>query len=383
MKIKIRDLAGLRTAALLLALSAGLLFATSSEAAIDVAAPSPTILAPPDGSPINGLFGNSVAASGNTLVIGAPGLGAPFDQDPGSVYVYQRSESIWALQARLTTRFPGDAFGTSVAIDGNTIVVGAIGDGTFGHAYVFVNNNGLWTEQGFALASDNIDAFGYFGWTVSISKDTIAVGAPFTRNGGSVYTYVRNPTTGFWDRQGRLVSPDHQSQFGWSTSLVGNTVVIGATGAPGSAGAVYIFSRLNNVWSQSALLTPTSPDHGFGFSTAMSGSTVVVGAVGGPTPGSASVFTQNNGAWTQQARLQGNGLAGNGFGWNVSLNGNTLAAGAHDSTYVYTGGGNNWKLTDQLNLNGTNQNLGASIAVVDGKTIAVGSLADVSVMQLP
>jgi hypothetical protein len=116
----------------------------------------------------------------------------------------------------------------------------------------------------------------------------------------------------------------------------------------------------------------------------MSGTTVVVGALGGSsTPGSASVFTQNNGVWTQQARLQGNGLAGNGLGWNVSFNGNTLAAGAFGSTYVYTGGGNNWHLTDELNLDGTNQNLGASIAVVDGKTIAIGSLTDVSVMQVP
>jgi hypothetical protein len=382
MTITIRNFAGLRAVALLLALSAGFLCAASSEAGTDTAVPSSTILAPPDGFPID-LFGNSVAASGNTLVVGAPGLGAPFDQSPGAVYVYQRNESTRTLQARLTTPFPGDAFGTSVAIDGNTIVVGAIGDGSFGRAYVFVNNNGVWTQQGFALVSDNIDAFGYFGWTVSISRDTIAVGSPFTRNGGSVYLYARNTATGFWDRQGRLVSPDHHNQFGWSTSLVGNTVVIGATGAPGSAGAAYVFSRLNNVWSQSALLTPTSPDRGFGFSTAISGSTVVVGAVGGPAPGSASVFTQNNGVWTQQSRLQGNGLAGNGFSWNLSLNGNTLAAGAFGSTYVYTGGGNNWHLTEQLNVNGANQNLGGSVAVADGKTIAVGSLANVSVIPIP
>jgi photosystem II stability/assembly factor-like uncharacterized protein len=65
------------------------------------------------------------------------------------------------------------------------------------------------------------------------------------------------------------------------------------------------------------------------------------------------------------------------------LNGNTLAAGAFGSTYVYTGGGNNWHLTEQLNVNGTNQNLGSSVAVVDGKTIAVGSLTNVSVIQIP
>lgn len=377
-----RNFPGLRAVTFLLALSAGLLWATASVAGTDVAVPSQTILVPPDGFPTD-LFGSSVAASGNTLVVGAPGLGAPFDQSPGAVYVYQRNESIWTLQARLTTPFPGDAFGTSVAIDGNTIVVGAIGDGSFGHAYIFVNNNGVWTEQGFALASDNMDAFGYFGWTVSINKDTISVGAPFTRNGGSVYMYARNPITGLWDRQARLSSPDHRSSFGWSTSLVGNTVVVGATGAPGSAGAAYVYSRLNNIWSESALLTPTAPDTGFGFSTAISGSTVVVGAIGGPASGSASVFTQNNGVWTQQARLQGDGLAGNRFGGNVSFSGNTLVAGASGSTYVYTGGGNNWHLTSQLNVDGTNQNLGASIAVVDSKTIAIGSRASVSLMQLP
>jgi FG-GAP repeat len=153
---------------------------------------------------------------------------------------------------------------------------------------------------------------------------------------------------GFWDPQGKLVPNDQNGlSFGGSTSLVGNTVVIGANRTNGFTGTAYIFGRLNNVWSQTAILAPTPLASNFGFSTAMSGSTVVVGAPDGSTTGAAFVFTQSNGVWTQQARLQGNGLAGTRalLGYSVSLNGNTLAAGAPDdssgnfagSAYVYTG----------------------------------------------
>jgi FG-GAP repeat len=275
---------------------------------------------------------------------------ADFETVPSTGCVYQRNESSWTQQARLTPGsfgLPGDAFGTSVAIDGNTIVVGAPGDGTFGFAYIFVNIDGVWTQQRDVVrASDNF-VFGNFGAAVSISKDTIAVGAPFTRR-GAVYMYARNPATGFWDPQGKLVPNDQNGlSFGGSTSLVGNTVVIGANRTNGFTGTAYIFGRLNNVWSQTAILAPTPLASNFGFSTAMSGSTVVVGAPDGSTTGAAFVFTQSNGVWTQQARLQGNGLAGTRalLGYSVSLNGNTLAAGAPDdssgnfagSAYVYTG----------------------------------------------
>ncbi len=357
-----------------------------------MAASSQIVLAPADLA-TDDQFGRSVAASGNLLVVGAPSLGFPA-QGVGAVYVYQRSGASWTLQARITPQngwgLPGDAFGTSVAIDGNTIVVGSPGDGTAGLVYIFVNNNGVWTQQPDVLrASDNF-FFGDFGASVSISKDTVAVGAPWTRQ-GAVYVYTHSSVTGFWDPQAKLVPGDATGGYlGTSTSLIGNTVVAGAPSAPGTTrGAAYVFDRQNGVWNRSAVLTPNSIATIFGFSIAMSGSTLVVGAPdgfgAGSGTGSAFVFTQNNGVWTQQARFQGNGLAGNGanLGWSVAVNGNTFAAGAitdslvsaTGTAYVYSGNGTNWQLVAKQGPDGGvyGQAFGFSTAVIDGNTIAAGS----------
>ena len=196
-------------------------------AAAATAASSQAILAPPDLA-ADDQFGYSVAASGNLLVVGAPSLGYP-STSAGSAYVYLRNESTWTLQARLTPNFglPGGAFGTSVAIDGNTIVVGAPGDNTFGFVYIFVNTNGVWVQQPDVLRAADHFLFGNFGASVSISKDTIAVGAPLTHQ-GAVYMYVHSPTTGFWDPQGKRVGPADANglSFGASVSLVGNSIVV-------------------------------------------------------------------------------------------------------------------------------------------------------------
>lgn len=357
-------------------------------AAAATAASSQAILAPPDLA-ADDQFGYSVAASGNLLVVGAPSLGYP-PTSAGSAYVYQRNESTWTLQARLTPRFaglPGDAFGTSVAIDGNTIVVGAPGDNTFGFVYIFVNTNGVWVQQPDVLrASDNF-LFGNFGASVSISKDTIAVGAPFTHQ-GAVYMYVHSPTTGFWDPQGKRVGPADANglSFGASVSLVGNSMVVGAPRTNNYSGAAYVVNRLNNVWSQGTVLASSIALSNFGYSAAMSANTIVVGAPDGNSPGgsgSAFVYTQNNGVWTPQANLHGNAGSRALLGWSVAINGNTLALGAPTdssagfigSAYVYAGGGNNWQLLGQQTANGgvSGQAFGYSVAVVDGNTTAEGS----------
>lgn len=134
-------------------------------------------------------FGYSVAVSGDTAVVGANG-----DDDGGSAsdsaYVFVRSGMSWNEQTKLTASDPaiGDNFGTSVALSGHTAVVGAPFDDdgitNSGSAYVFVRSGTSWSEQAKLIAGD-ADAGDNFGRSVAVSDDTAVVGAYQDDDGGS------------------------------------------------------------------------------------------------------------------------------------------------------------------------------------------------------
>ncbi len=200
-------------------------------------------------------------------------------------------------------------FGWSVAIDGDTAVVGALGDSlhgpNFGAAYVFTRTGGVWTEQANLTASD-AEPDHNFGRSVALSGDTLAVGAPGdTDTGakgadtGAAYVFVR--TDGVWAEQAKLTASDGATtdNFGWSVSVSGDTVVAGAFGdaAKGlDAGSVYIYSRSGTSWTEQANLTATGAaiEHKLGTSVSLSGNDLVAGAPGdfqkGTATGAAHVF---------------------------------------------------------------------------------------------
>jgi len=140
-------------------------------------------------------FGDSVAVDGDTIAIGADEDDDKGDKS-GSVYIFSRKDTTWTEQAKLTASdgTSGDNFGESVAISGDTLVVGADqgpSDGP-GSAYVFKLVNGVWTEQR-KLRASNGASEDKFGDTVAISGDTVVVGADQDdQNGedsGSAYVY--------------------------------------------------------------------------------------------------------------------------------------------------------------------------------------------------
>ncbi|HEY7544011.1 MAG TPA: FG-GAP repeat protein, partial [Blastocatellia bacterium] len=153
-------------------------------------------LTAPDGT-ADDFFGTSVAIDGDTAVVGSSPV--------GKVYVFFRTDGVWSLQQTLTPSVSmGEAFGISVAISGDTIVAGAISSTlTPGSAYVFVRSGGVWTEQQRLLASDGVNNDN-FGISVGISGDTVVVSARFHGAGphpeqGSAYVYAR--TSGVWSEQ--------------------------------------------------------------------------------------------------------------------------------------------------------------------------------------
>jgi len=257
-------------------------------------------------------FGVSVALQGDTLVVGAGFDDYVIRADSGSVYVYTRSSSssgatTWTLQAQLKPRDwdRGDQFGRSVAIDGNIIVVGQPDDDdkgiASGSAYVYTRRGTTWTQQAKLTAFDGARG-DYFGTSVAIDCNTIVVGADGDEQsgltGGSAYVYTRTGTT--WRKQAKLRASDSGTtrtdsldDFGRSVAIAGDTIVVGALRDNDNdkgirnSGSVYVFQRtysnylsMDTTWTEQAKLTASDGAAGdeFGRSVAIDGDTIVVGA---------------------------------------------------------------------------------------------------------
>lgn len=294
-------------------------------------------------------FGHSVALDGDTVVIGTDVPTNGHDDDPGSAYVFTRSGSTWAEQAKLIASDgePDNEFGCAVAIDGDTAVIGAqYDDFGNGSAYVFTRSGGTWTQQAKLQASDRGHTE-YFGCSVSIDGDTVVIGASrgfddeFNRK-GCAYVFTRSG--GVWTEQAKLFREftpwQHTEEFGWAVSISGDTAVIGTpragTGPRLTTGVVCVFTRSGGVWTQQAELLPSdgAEDDRIGHSVSIDADTIVIGMDLGhgddDGPGSAYVFTRSGGVWTQQAKLiSSDGMAGDSFGRTVSVSGDTAVVGAY------------------------------------------------------
>ena len=327
------------------------------------------------------LFGRSLAISGDTVVVGADGedssaTGINGDQGnnglggSGAAYVIVRSGTTWMQQAYLKASNTGlnDQFGFSVAVSGDTLVIGAPSEDSnatgvngdqnnnvatgSGAAYVFVRNGSTWTQQAYLKAS-NTALFDFFGTSVAISGDTLVVTADFedgsstgingdqTKRGaassGAAYVFVRTGVT--WSQQAYIKASNtgEGDRFGVSVAASANTIVVGAiaesssaTGVDGNqadnsafrAGAAYVFERNNQIWAQQGYLkaSNTQRDDNFGGAVSVSGDTLVVGAVGEQSnatgvngnqadnslnaSGAAYVFLRSGSTWAQQAYLK-------------------------------------------------------------------------------
>jgi hypothetical protein len=245
------------------------------------------------------LFGHSVSITGEYVVIGA----TQDDSYRGSVYVFKRSGTSWAQEAKVTASdgAAGDYFGYSVSICGEYIVIGATQDDSYrGSAYVFKRSGTSWAQEAKVTASDGA-AGDDFGYSVAINGEYTIVGAVFDDdlgvNSGSAYVFIRTGTT--WTQQGKLHASDGEANdyFGYSVSIVGGYAVIGAYADDTSRGSAYVFKRSGTSWTQEAKLTATdgaANDH-FGYTVSISGYYILVGAslddnTYGTNAGSAYVF---------------------------------------------------------------------------------------------
>jgi MYXO-CTERM domain-containing protein len=287
-------------------------------------------------------FATAVAVSAETMVIGAF---RDDDQgmDSGSAYVFRRSAGAWDETAKL---LPGDgdaadAFGRAVAVDGDTIVVTAPDDEAGGAAYVFVTDGDTWSQQARLTAADG-QAGWTFGRSVAISGDTVVVGAPRDPHAGflsgSAYVFVRAGAA--WSQEAKLVAPDAspQAELGYDVAIDGGVIVVGAPEKDDTSGdepgSAYVFVLGVDGWALDTELVPatTAPRDHFGISVAIDGTTILVGAPWNddlPVPGYAHVFIDGQDGWTEDVRLApGDAGFRKRFGWEVDLDGDHAWIGA-------------------------------------------------------
>jgi hypothetical protein len=287
-----------------------------------------------------GLFGVSVAISGSTVVVGAPDEKVSGLAEAGHAYLFNAATGALKLKLHTPNAQKGGGFGDSVAITGSTVVVGAPGENASGQyeagdAYKFNANTGSRIST---LVSSDAQTYGGFGSSVAISGSTVVVGAPgemtdADADAGNAYIFNAK-TPGIVSA---ISSPNPQvvGEFGYSVAIRGAVVYVGAPreGVSGlvDAGHLYTF----NATTGSVISTLTSPNAQmegyFGYSVAITGKSIVVGApeetvLGDLEAGRAYTFNASGGLVS--TLISTNSQAYGLFGLSVAIGGTTIAVGA-------------------------------------------------------
>jgi FG-GAP repeat len=373
-------------------------------------------------------FGESVAISGKTIVVGTPNyVVASTNREQGAAYVFTMPPSGWAnaVQTAVLRASEGQAeelFGHSVAVSGNTIVVGApfreVGKHTGqGAAYVFVKPRSGWTNaiQTAKLTAARGAPHEFFGEAVAVSGNTVISGAPGRKVGrnamqGAVDVFTR-PASGWAGSltpKLRLTASDGEAHdaFGIAVAISGDTIVAGAdlhaVGKSAGQGAAYVFVKPVSGWktaAQTAELTDEKGEAGelLGHSVAISGRTIVAGApyrtVGkNPVQGTVDVFTRPAAGWagtlTHASGLTvAEGSAHEALGRTLAIWGTAVVAGAdfrevgknaeQGAAYVFLRPSSGWAnatQTDELvaSNGAAGDDFGRSVAIT-GNTVVVGA----------
>lgn len=293
---------------------------------LSISAASPPIfqqaakLGPSDGGPRHD-FGQSLALEGNTAVIAAPGWNIEVGNYTGAVYLFSLVGQQWTETQRLqaTDRAAGSAFGSAVALDGNTIAVGALGNnqGTkidAGAVYIFSGTGQGWSEQ-VKLSPEDLVADNLFGASVALSGNTLLGGAWNAAGDANEAAYVFSRTGNTWTQEGKLAAPDDPGDinFGAAVALAGDIALVGAPGdfqRADQTGAVYVYTRDDDTWSFAEKLEPDDgePGDNFGCAIDIDGQQAVIAACRAyealPRPGYAYIFIREGSRWVQRARLE-------------------------------------------------------------------------------
>lgn len=334
----------------------------------------------------HGGFGFSVAFDGSSLAIGAPeeadGSGAVYVCRPGR-------DGRWKQLDRKAPPRDEEAhrtrLGYAIALDGGTLVASAFG---CGEAWVFERKEETWSEAQRLVPSDGIGRIdASFGTSVALRGDTLLIGSPLegdTEGEGAVYVFERR--SGSWAQTQRLVPHEALagSGFGTSVSLDGDTLVVGAPFLLHSNIAAYVYSHSSGDWVEAQALGEAEAGQiGLGVAVAVDGDTLVVGAGYAAPTAEAFIFERTNGTWNRTARLEASAYVGTAP-FNpvlaVAIDDDTVAITSRQdapsgAVNVFRREGGDWKREAALRSHGRRviEGFGQSLAL-RGDTLVVGDL---------
>jgi hypothetical protein len=310
-------------------------------------------------TPSNGVsercFGWSVAVSGERVAVGSPGEVGP-GRPQGRVHVFDLIAGQWVQVAELlgSNGSSGDGFGCAVALEGDTLVVGAYLDDEAGSdagaVYVFGVQSGSWVQTGKIWAPDATGE-DFFGYALDVSGETLLIGAysddDGATNSGSAYTFERTFTGWLFDEKLHAPNPGLNDLFGRTLSLDGDRALVGnphSDVVADGAGAAHVFLRTGPTWQlESTLLAPDGAvDDAFGHSVSLLGDLAIVGAPNdddqGPNSGSIWVYS-HAGDWQVATKwVPKDGEPYDCFGLSLDLgNGVVVSSFLHDATALDAG----------------------------------------------
>lgn len=343
----------------------------------------------------NGLdyFGNAVAVSGHTAIVGAR-------YALGPVYIYVQGTSGWPGTPTATLPDPvtsgSDGFGYAVSVSGATAAVGAQFTTSGGIVYVYTKGKSGWpTSPSASLPDPSTGTFNGFGDAVAVDGSTIVVGAPQADNGnGIAYVYVKGkagwPTT----PTATVADPGDPGvsvidNFGSAVAISGRTFLVGAPGTNLFEGAAYVYAKGAGGWPTSPTATLPGPGVSggqifqFGWSLSISGTTAVVGSPGtGQGGGMTYVYVKGHGGWSPVPTASLNdpgGKVNDHFGFSVAVAGTTVVAGAwgvdaqYGETYIFAKGGSGWSSTPTVSLPGAIYGHFGRAVAASGSAVVIGA----------
>ena len=291
-------------------------------------------------------FGAGLALSGNTLVVAAPEYRG--DGKFGAAHVYEKTSSGWEFVTRLLSPY-SRPFATSVATDGETIVIGgmedraAFGGIDAGLAFVYAKVAGAWSLVQ-ELSSPDVHAPNRAATAVAVEDDTIVIGvdsdATFGPTAGAAYVFTKSADR--WTFQQKLYASElaEGARFGSAADLHGNYLAIAAPIDGGARGSVHLFGRENGIWTHKERVVAPESFSGaiFGKSLALSDGLLIVGRTddndAAPGAGAAYVFRllPQSREFVQKL-LPASGEVFAGFGTSVALAGTTVLVGASSAPW--------------------------------------------------
>ena len=306
-------------------------------------------------------LGHSVSMDGDYSIIGGPGN--------NRVLINYFSNNAWAQQKELTGQSSSDKFGISVAISGDTAVVGASNySSNKGKIYIYKRSGTSWNSQQ-TIEGETTDD--YFGHSVAIDSDTIIVGAneKGANDNGKIYIYKRSGTT--WNLESSIDGEANNNKIGDKVTIKGDVMAYSAIGYQDNRGLVNIYTRSGTTWSKTEEIIGTETNEKIGESLTLDTNILLIGS---PEKNKVMMYEYANDEWTRTEEIENTDSSKFGSGVDIDAANNNLIIGARSDTqngkiFVYQKENNVWNKTQDFIGEANGDEYGKSVATSNNRIL--------------